>query len=182
MNKDMNKGQSALPTDGTSRVELRVNGESHELAIRDDELLVATMRERLDLGSVREACGIGICGSCTVLVDGRAVSSCSTLTHQVCGRTLTTSEGLVDETGGVSRVQQAFIDAEAFQCSFCIPGFVLTLTALLDRNPEASYAEARTELEGNLCRCGSYPRIMAAVRDLLTPAEHAASNGVGDQP
>ncbi len=141
------------------KVRLVLNGRGAELECRADVLLLDVLR-REGLGSVRATCGIGICGACTVLVDGQPMSGCLTLTPQVEGRELTTVEGL----GGSDPVQRAFVDAHAFQCGWCTPGFVLTAKALLAENPDPSEREIVEALGGNLCRCGSYVKIVDAVR------------------
>ena len=112
------------------------------------------------LTSVRETCRIGVCGTCTVLLDGEPVSGCLTMAGQAAGREITTIEGL----GGTHPVQRAFVDAHAFQCGWCTPGFVLTAKNLLETNAAPSDAEIAEALGGNLCRCGSYVKITEAVR------------------
>jgi aerobic-type carbon monoxide dehydrogenase small subunit (CoxS/CutS family) len=139
-------------------VRLALNGEPRELDARADEMLLDVLRREGFL-SVRETCGIGVCGACTVLVDGRPVSGCLTLAAQVEGREVTTVEAL----GGSDPVQRAFVDAHAFQCGWCTPGFVLTVKALLAENPDPSEGEIVEALGGNLCRCGSYVKIADAV-------------------
>jgi aerobic-type carbon monoxide dehydrogenase small subunit (CoxS/CutS family) len=134
-------------------VSLILNGRPAELEVRSDEMLLEALR-REGLRSVRETCGIGVCGACTVLVDGEPVSGCLTLAATVAGREITTVEGL-DESDPVLR---AFHDAHAFQCGWCTPGFVLTVKAM--RPGE----EIREALGGNLCRCGCYVKIEEAVR------------------
>jgi len=141
------------------RIDLRLNGSPVELDCEADEMLVEVLR-REGLGSVRATCGIGVCGACTVLVDGDPVSGCLTLAPQVQGREVTTVEGL----GGTDPVQRAFVDAHAFQCGWCTPGFVLTAKALLAEKPDPSEEEIVEALGGNLCRCGSYVEIVDAVR------------------
>ncbi len=150
------------------KVRLVLNGRGAELECRADEMLLDVLR-REGLGSVRATCGIGICGACTVLVDGQPMSGCLTLTPQVEGRELTTVEGL----GGSDPVQRAFVDAHAFQCGWCTPGFVLTAKALLAENPDPSEHEIVEALGGNLCRCGSYVQIIAAVRSAATSGRSA---------
>ena len=143
------------------RVELVLNGRSAALEARSDEMLLAVLR-REGLLSVRATCEIGVCGACTVLVDGEPVSGCLMLAAQAAGREVTTVEGLAGD-----RVQRAFADAHAFQCGWCTPGFVLAAKDLLaekeDDDPltDREIAEA---LGGNLCRCGSYVKIADAVR------------------
>ena len=141
---------------------LQVNGLDVDVEAGPGEVLLESLRG-LGLHSVRGACGIGICGSCTVQVDGDAVSSCLMLTAQADGRAVRTSEGLVGPDGALDPVQAAFVDARAYQCSFCIPGIVMTVRALLDRGEDVTVEAAREELGGNLCRCGSYPWILQAV-------------------
>ena len=141
------------------KVAVRLNGRDSELECEPDEMLLDVLR-REGLGSVRETCGIGVCGACTVLVDGEPVSGCLTLAAQAEGREVTTVEGL----GGADPVQRAFLDAHAFQCGWCTPGFVLTVKALLAENPNPSDPEITEALGGNLCRCGSYVKIADAVR------------------
>jgi aerobic-type carbon monoxide dehydrogenase small subunit (CoxS/CutS family) len=157
-------------------VALSLNGDQVTLDPRDDETLQESLRDRVDLSSVRYACGIGVCGTCTVLVDGRPASSCLLLTAMVAGRSVVTAEAAVSE--GVTgpdpelgrRVQQAFVEERAYQCSFCIPAMALTVQALLDRRPDSTDDELREQLGGNLCRCGTYPDVLAAVHRLTTSA------------
>ena len=141
------------------KVPVLLNGRAAELECEADEMLLDVLR-REGLGSVRATCGIGICGACTVLVDGAPLSGCLTLAAQVENREITTVEGL----GGSDPVQRAFVDAHAFQCGWCTPGFVLTAKALLAENPDPSEDEIVEALGGNLCRCGSYVKIVDAVR------------------
>jgi aerobic-type carbon monoxide dehydrogenase small subunit (CoxS/CutS family) len=141
------------------KIDVRLNGRRAALECEPDEMLVDVLR-REGLRSVHVTCGIGICGACTVLVDGEPLSGCLTLAPQVDGREVTTVEGL----GGADPVQRAFVDAHAFQCGWCTPGFVLTVKALLDDAPHPSEHEIVEALGGNLCRCGSYVKIVEAAR------------------
>jgi aerobic-type carbon monoxide dehydrogenase small subunit (CoxS/CutS family) len=141
------------------KVALRLNGSPAELECEPNEMLLDVLR-RGGLGSVRATCGIGVCGACTVLVDGEPLSACLTLAALLDGREVMTVEGL----GGADPVQRAFLDAHAFQCGWCTPGFVLTVKALLAENPNPSETEITEALGGNLCRCGSYVKIIDAVR------------------
>jgi len=147
-------------------VELVVNGNPTAVGVRTEDTLLHTLRERLGLKSVRGTCGIGICGTCTVLVNGLPVSSCNALTVMHAGASITTSEGLAQDEN-LDEVQQAFIDEGAYQCSYCIPAMVLTVRSLLDRTESLDAASIREQLGGNLCRCGTYPQIMAAVESLI---------------
>jgi aerobic-type carbon monoxide dehydrogenase small subunit (CoxS/CutS family) len=147
-------------------ITLRVNGVAQNLRVRPYRTLLEALRDHLKLMSVREGCGIGMCGACTVLLDGHPISSCLTLAAMAQGRDITTVEGL-GEHGQLDLVQQAFIDKSGFQCSFCTPGFILTAKALLAENPDATDEEIRDYLAGNLCRCGSYVKIMDSVREAI---------------
>jgi aerobic-type carbon monoxide dehydrogenase small subunit (CoxS/CutS family) len=151
----------------SERLNLDVNGGEVVVEVPADEALVHTLRDRLGLRSVRPTCGLGICGTCTVQLDGAVVSSCLLLTVQVAGRSIRTSEGLVNDDGSLSRVQQAFVDNGAYQCAYCIPGMVVTVEACLAETPDASMEEVREYLAGNLCRCGTYVSILEAVTELV---------------
>ena len=141
------------------RIELILNGERRGLACEPTEMLLDVL-EREGLTGARETCGIGVCGACTVLLDGEPVTGCLTFAPQVAGREVTTVEAL----GGSDPVQRAFLTARAFQCGWCTPGFVLAVRALLEENPDPGDAEIAAALGGNLCRCGSYVKIADAVR------------------
>ena len=143
--------------------ELRLNGLSQRVDVPDHELLLDTLRERFGLFSVRDGCSVGACGTCTVLLDGQPASSCLLFTARLEGRDVLTSEGLGGERDP-SPVQQAFLRSAGFQCGYCTPGFVLTVHALLNEQPDPSEEQVREYLAGNLCRCGAYPNILKAVR------------------
>jgi aerobic-type carbon monoxide dehydrogenase small subunit (CoxS/CutS family) len=145
---------------------LNINGEEVETEISDSDFLLETLRE-LGLTSVRGTCGIGICGTCTVLVDGRAISSCITLTAMHEGREIVTSEGLIDANGALDVVQERFVENNAFQCSYCIPAMVLMVRAYLDDTEDPTVEGAREALGGNLCRCGTYPQVLEALEALI---------------
>ena len=145
-------------------LELQVNGHDEAVAARPDETLLEVLRRELKVFSVREACGLGVCGSCTVLLDGVQVSSCLTLAGQAAGRDVRTVESMLDE-GRLHPIQQAYVDHNAFQCSFCTPGFVLATDQLLAEDPDPTPDAIRHFLAGNLCRCGSYLKIEEAVLD-----------------
>jgi carbon-monoxide dehydrogenase small subunit len=146
----------------TRTIRFTLNGRSVSTAIQPQHNLVELLHE-LGLFGARESCGQGLCGCCTVLVDDVAVSGCLYLAIRVDGKNVTTIEHL-DEGGALSPVQQAFIEAGAFQCGFCTPGFVLMTHQLLKENPDPSDEEIRHYLSGNLCRCAAYPEILEAVR------------------
>jgi aerobic-type carbon monoxide dehydrogenase small subunit (CoxS/CutS family) len=141
------------------RIATQLNGRPTTLEARTDEMLLEALR-REGLLSVRATCGIGVCGACTVLLDGEPVSGCLTLAPLAAGREISTVEGLE----GTVPVQRAFDEAHAFQCGWCTPGFVLTAKALLAEDPAPSDAAIREALGGNLCRCGCYVKIEEAVR------------------
>jgi aerobic-type carbon monoxide dehydrogenase small subunit (CoxS/CutS family) len=152
---------------------LIVNGASHEVEAPDHERLLTTLRERLHLTGTKLVCGRGECGACTVLIDGAPAYSCLTLTAACDGREVATIEGLAHD-GRLHPVQQAFIDHDALQCGFCTPGQILAAVALLDRRPHPTEDEVRRGMSGNLCRCGTYPKIVRAV---LAAAEGESRSG-----
>ena len=145
------------------RVSLSVNGAPHELDLEPRELLVYVLRDRLGLTGTNVGCDTSSCGSCTVLVDGEAVKSCTVLGVQADGANVTTIEGLA-RNGDLHPVQQAFHEHHALQCGYCTPGMVLATVGLLEDNPSPSEAEIRRALEGNLCRCTGYQNIVRAVQ------------------
>ncbi|HKY07862.1 MAG TPA: (2Fe-2S)-binding protein [Candidatus Binatia bacterium] len=144
-------------------VTLKVNGQDERLRIDDADTLLDVLRDGLKLWSVRESCGVGACGTCTVLMNGRPVSSCFLLAVRAIGHEITTLEGLGNGPE-LDSVQQAFVEERALQCAYCTPGFVLSVKALLDENQDPSDDEIREYLSGNLCRCAGYADILRAVR------------------
>ncbi len=144
------------------RLTLNVNGVEREVEAPDRRLLVDLLRYDLGLTGTKEGCSIGVCGACTVLVDGEMVASCITLAAAVAGSEVTTIEGLAQD-GRLDPVQQAFIDFGGFQCGICTPGQVMAVKALLDHNPNPTEAEIREWLMGNLCRCTGYYKILESV-------------------
>ena len=145
-------------------IEFELNGRDEAVAANPDEPLLDLLRRQFHLFSVRESCGIGICGSCTVAVDGKQVSSCLMLAGQAAGRSIETAETL-SESGDLHPIQQAFVEHNAFQCSYCTPGFLMATRELLSENPSPTEDEIREHLAGNICRCGSYLKIVEAVTD-----------------
>jgi carbon-monoxide dehydrogenase small subunit/isoquinoline 1-oxidoreductase alpha subunit/xanthine dehydrogenase YagT iron-sulfur-binding subunit len=145
-------------------VRLKVNGLEREVMVEPHHTLLDVLRRDFDLMGVREGCGIGMCGACTVLADGKPLSSCLLLAALAGGWELTTIEGL-SQNGDLHPIQQAFVDHTAFQCSYCTPGFILSTLTLLAENPDPTPEEIRDYLSGNLCRCGSYVKILDAVLD-----------------
>lgn len=143
---------------------LRVNQETHIIEVEPDTPLLYVLRNDLELNGPKFGCGLGECGACTVLVDGVAARACVVPVSLVENRQITTLEGL-SQNGQPNDVQQAFIDCQAAQCGYCLNGMIMTVQALLDRNPQATEEQIRDELRYNLCRCGTHVEIMqAAVR------------------
>lgn len=142
------------------KIHFKVNGVPVEVEASPDEMLLEVLRRDLDLRSIRATCGIGVCGACTALVDGKPISTCILLAPLAKGCEITTVEGL----GGNHPVQQAFEETHAFQCGYCTPGMILTVKALLEENPHPSDEEIKVALGGNLCRCGCYVKIIEAVK------------------
>lgn len=142
---------------------LKINGRSEKLQVEDADTLLEVLRDQLQLWSVREGCGVGACGTCTVLLDGRPVSSCLLLAARVEGRDIVTVEGL-SQQGKLHYIQEAFVEQRALQCGYCTPGFVLSVKALLEEYSDPTDEEIREYLAGNLCRCAGYAEILRAVR------------------
>jgi len=145
------------------KLKIIVNGKKYSLEIDPNLRLLDLLRNNLHLTGTKEGCGIGECGACTILLDGRAVNSCLILAGQCEGREITTIEGLTPEDG-LNPLQQAFIDHGAVQCGFCTPGMIMSAQALLDHNPTPTEAEIRTAISGNLCRCTGYTQIVEAIQ------------------
>src|SRR5260370_5937836 len=143
---------------------LRVNGSAQRLRLDSRVTLLDALRDRLDLTGTKMSCDQGACGACTVLVDGKRVLSCLTLAAQCDGREVTTIEGLARE-GGLHPVQEAFIRHDGFQCGYCTPGQIMSAVALLAEGRAGSDEEIREFMSGNICRCGAYPNIVAAIRE-----------------
>lgn len=147
-------------------VTIDLDGREARASVRGDELLLEALRERFGRTGVRGTCGIGLCGTCTVELDGRAVSSCLTLAVQADGRSVRTAEGDDPAHAELDPVQRAFVAHAAYQCSFCIPGMVATVRSVLAVEPDADVARLREALGGNLCRCGTYQWVLDALHAL----------------
>jgi aerobic-type carbon monoxide dehydrogenase small subunit (CoxS/CutS family) len=143
---------------------LLVNGAEHRIDVPPDESLLSVLRNRLDLTGTKYGCGEGQCGACTVLVEGKPVRSCRMSVSSASGHKITTIEGL-ERGGRLHPLQEAFLRAEAFQCGYCTSGMIMSSLALLEANPHPSDAEIVRYMDGNICRCGTYPRIIAAIQD-----------------
>ena len=148
-----------------TRIKLTINREQVTLDVGSKERLIDTLRNQLNLTGTKEGCGIGECGACTVLVNGKAVHSCLILTAQLEGMEVLTVEGL-EINGKLDPLQQAFIDYNAVQCGFCTPGMLMSAKALLMCNPHPTREEIKTALDGNLCRCTGYEQIIEAIESI----------------
>ena len=142
---------------------LKVNGEIYRMSVPDNRTLLQAIRDDLGLTGTKEGCGVGECGACTVLVDGRPVNSCLALAVEMDGREITTVEGLAKD-GVLHPLQQAFMEEGAVQCGFCTPGMLMSAQGLLNKNPFPTEDEIRKAIEGNLCRCTGYDPIVRAVQ------------------
>jgi nicotinate dehydrogenase subunit A len=147
----------------TSVIAFKVNGAQRAVTAAAEIPLIYILRNDLKLKGTRFGCGQGVCGCCTVLLDGRSVQSCNTPMSAVEGRTVTTIEGLGSD-GSLHPLQEAFIEDQAGQCGYCLTGIIMGAAALLSRNPSPTDAQIRSELDIHLCRCGSYDRILRAIR------------------
>ena len=148
-------------------LQLTINGEPYELTVEPRTTLAELLREELHLTGTKEGCGIGMCGACTVLLDGKAIKSCLVLALKANGKEITTIEGLAAK-GDIHPLQKAFIDHGAIQCGYCTPGMILSAKALLDENPHPTEEEVRMAMVGNLCRCTGYVKILEAILSVRT--------------
>lgn len=149
---------------GKQNMDIIVNGVGYQVAVHPWQTLAEVLRDELNLTGTKVGCNQGDCGACTVLMEGRSVSSCLTLALEARGREITTIEGLAKGPGELHPIQQAFVDKQAVQCGFCSAGMILSAKHLLDRNPHPSQDEIRQGLSGNLCRCTGYVNIIKAVK------------------
>jgi aerobic-type carbon monoxide dehydrogenase small subunit (CoxS/CutS family) len=145
------------------RFDLEVNGRRRSVEAESDISLLTVLRDYLGLTGSKYGCGEGQCGACTILIDGTARRSCITPVSAATGKRITTVEGL-EQSGRLHPVQQAFLDAEAFQCAYCTSGMIMSCVALLQQNANPTPAEIEKSLQGNICRCGTHPRIIEAVQ------------------
>jgi xanthine dehydrogenase YagT iron-sulfur-binding subunit len=146
---------------GAVAIQLNVNGRVHKLEIEPRVTLLDALRTRLEITGAKRVCDRGACGACTVIIDGKTAYACSTLAIEAQGKRIRTIESLTEGTV-LHPVQQAFCDRDGLMCGFCTPGFVVSAAALLEQNPKPSVEEARKALDGNICRCGTYVRVLEA--------------------
>ena len=151
-------------------ITLDVNGQKHELDVMEDMTLLWVLRDRLNLKGTKYGCGEGFCGSCTVLIDNKAVRSCQTSLKEISGKQIITIEGL-SQNGELHPLQKAFIKHDALQCGYCTPGMILSAYGLLQANPSPSREEVISYMDDNLCRCGSYNRIVDAILEAADEME-----------
>jgi len=149
-------------------IELQVNGRRHRVEVDPERSLLSVLRDDLDLTGAKYGCGEGRCGACTVLIEGRPARSCLTTAAAAAGKAVTTVEGL-EEDGRLHPVQQAFVDAGAMQCGYCTPGMIVEAVALLRKQPHPGEAEIARAMEGHVCRCCAYGRIIRAIRTSAGP-------------
>lgn len=153
---------------------LKINGVQHHLDIEPRVTLLDALREYLGLTGTKKGCERGECGACTVLVDGKRINACMTLAVMQMGKSIITIEGLAEENGELHPMQTAFIEHDAFQCGYCTPGQIVSAVGLLAETQPKSDREIREGMSGNLCRCGAYHHIVAAVREVVENTENAA--------
>ncbi len=142
---------------------LNVNGVKHDINVPPDVELLTVLRDYLDLTGSKYGCGEGACGACTVLIDGNITRSCITSVGSAAGKEITTIEGL-EKNGKLHPIQEAFLKTDVFQCSYCASGMIVAAAALLKKNPSPSEAAIVSAMDGNICRCGTYPYIMKAIK------------------
>ena len=160
-----------------TNITLNVNGDVYEVAVQPWRTLVEVLREDLGLTGTKVGCQTGDCGGCTVLIDGRSVTSCLTLAVTADGKEITTIEGLAASAEDLDPIQESFVEKGAIQCGYCTPGMIMSAKYLLDRNPEPTEEEIRKGLSGNLCRCTGYNRIVEAIGDAAEKMKSAGKEG-----
>jgi aerobic carbon-monoxide dehydrogenase small subunit len=161
-------------------ISFTLNGRQVARTVPDHRLFRDFLREEMRLTGTKGACQDGMCGSCSVLVDSRVVKSCLLLAAEIDGHAVTTIEGMANGSGELHPVQQAFIDNFAFQCGFCTPGFIMTISAIIRENPDLTIEEAREALTGNICRCTGYTKILEAAVDAAGRIRNGDSSGGSD--
>lgn len=145
-------------------MELLINGKKYNVEPYSGESLLSVLRDSLDLTGAKYGCGEGSCGACTVLMDGKAVRSCILPADSAAGKAIRTIEGL-EKNGTLHPVQKAFLKVDVFQCAYCAPGMIMSAVSLLEKNPKPSEQEVVQAMQGNVCRCGTYPRVIKAIQE-----------------
>jgi aerobic-type carbon monoxide dehydrogenase small subunit (CoxS/CutS family) len=145
-------------------MELLINGKKHTVDAQADDSLLSILRDQLDLTGSKYGCGEGACGACTVLIDGSVARSCITKAAALPGKSITTIEGL-ETNGELHRVQKAFLKVDVFQCSYCASGMIMSAVSLLEKNPKPDRSDVIRAMQGNVCRCGTYIRILQAIEE-----------------
>ena len=158
---------------GPVPITLTINGKKHQLTVEPRVTLLDAMRDRLDHTGLKRVCDRGTCGACTAIVDGRSAYTCSILAIEAQGKDVRTIEGLTTDGTVLQPVQQAFVAHDGTMCGFCTPGFVMSAVALLEKHPNPTPEQARAAFDGNICRCGTYTRVLAAVLDPKKGVAHA---------
>ena len=162
-------------------IKFELNGKRYEMEADPAARLLDFLRDEMGLTGAKEGCGEGECGTCTVIVDKRAVHSCLMLAGQIDGRSLLTVEGLAESDGSLSPLQKAFIKHGAIQCGYCTPGMLMSAAALLYENPDPTEEEIRTAIAGNLCRCGDYSAISRAVKEAAAVLRRAKEEAISHE-
>src|SRR5262245_43403085 len=171
-------GQGRIPLPEKVAITISVNGSERQLKVAPWTTLLDALRDHLDLTGTKKGCDHGQCGACTVLVDGRRINSCLTLAVMKDGASFTTVDGL-EANGSLHPVQQAFIDHDAFQCGYCTPGQICSAVGLIAEGKAHSAAEIRELMSGNICRCGAYPNIVAAIEEVMSGKSTEKSGEAG---
>jgi aerobic-type carbon monoxide dehydrogenase small subunit (CoxS/CutS family) len=148
-------------------MDLNINNKNYTVQVSDDESLLTVLRNYLDLTGSKYGCGEGACGACTVMIDGKATRSCVTAVNSLGGKKIMTIEGL-EQNGKLHPVQTAFLNADVFQCAYCAPGMIMSAVSLLQKKSNPSEQEIVNAMQGNICRCGTYPRIIKAIQEAST--------------
>jgi nicotinate dehydrogenase subunit A len=161
-----------------AKFHLTINGRSHSVDADSQTTLLAVLRENLDLTGSKYGCGEGMCGACTVLIDGKAQRSCITRVSSVGQKQITTIEGLASGDR-LHPVQEAFLEAGAMQCGYCTSGMIMSAVALLQKNPNPQEKDIVDFMDGNVCRCGTYPRIVSAIQKAAKASQSASMKGAG---
>jgi xanthine dehydrogenase YagT iron-sulfur-binding subunit len=164
---------NAAAPSGVALVKLHVNGKSHDLTLDTRVTVLDVLREHLHLTGSKKGCDQGQCGACTVHMDGRRVLSCLTLAVAAQGKHIETIEGLAGADGAMHPMQKAFVDQDGFQCGYCTPGQIMSAVACVKEGHAKTDADIREYMSGNLCRCGAYPKIVAAIKQARAQMEHS---------